>query len=288
MPASHFPSILPGRSSRSRGSPLFDLTGRVSVITGAAGLLGRQHAAAIYAFGGIPVLADVDRNGAIRAARETGSRALGIRMDVTNPQSVQYAASDLVRRFGGIDILINNAARNPKVEAEKRGAALGRLEETSLRDWELDLAVGLTGAMLCSRYFGERMAKRGRGVILNIASDLALIGPDQRLYRKRGIPESEQPRKPVSYSVVKSGLIGLTRYLATYWASAGVRVNALCPGGVENGQPAEFLERISRLIPLARMAKADEYQGAIVFLCSDASSYMTGSVVAIDGGRTCW
>jgi NAD(P)-dependent dehydrogenase (short-subunit alcohol dehydrogenase family) len=132
------------------------------------------------------------------------------------------------------------------------------------------------------------MARRGRGVIVNVASDLALIAPDQRLYRREGLPEDQQPVKPVTYSVVKTGLIGLTRYLATYWADCGVRANAISPGGVYNGQPDDFVVRLSSLIPLRRMARTDEYQAAIVFLCSDASSYMTGSNLVIDGGRTCW
>jgi NAD(P)-dependent dehydrogenase (short-subunit alcohol dehydrogenase family) len=132
------------------------------------------------------------------------------------------------------------------------------------------------------------MARRKRGVIVNIASDLAVIAPDQRLYRKDGLPDDQQPAKPVSYSVVKTGLIGLTRYLATYWAADGVRVNAISPGGVYNGQPEEFLHRISNLIPLGRMADVTEYQCALLFLCSDASSYMTGSNLVIDGGRSCW
>ena len=163
-----------------------------------------------------------------------------------------------------------------------------RLENYSLDAWQADLAVGLTGAMLCSRVFGGEMARRGKGVIVNIASDLALIGPDQRLYAIDGRAHDEQPVKPVSYSVVKSGLIGLTRYLATYWAASGIRANALCPGGVENGQDTVFVKRIAERIPLGRMASLDEYQGAMLFLCSDASSYMTGAVLAIDGGRSTW
>ena len=216
---------------------LFDLTDRVAVITGGAGLLGIQHALAIHGQGGIPVLADLDEATAKAAAQQVGKRALGIKLDVTNADSVQQARSRLLDKFEKVHILINNAARNPKVEANGGGAALGRFENIDLRDWELDLAVGLTGAMLCSRYFGEHMAQSGGGVILNIASDLALIGPDQRLYEEPGFPPEQQPKKPASYSVVKSGLVGLTRYLATYWADRAVRANALCPGGVENNTP---------------------------------------------------
>jgi NAD(P)-dependent dehydrogenase (short-subunit alcohol dehydrogenase family) len=131
------------------------------------------------------------------------------------------------------------------------------------------------------------MAKHNSGVIVNVASDLAVIAPDQRLYRVDGLTEENQPVKPVTYSVVKTGLLGLTRYLATYWSNANIRVNAISPGGVFNGQPEVFLSRIKQLIPMGRMANRDEYQGAILFLCSDASSYMTGTNLVIDGGRSC-
>jgi NAD(P)-dependent dehydrogenase (short-subunit alcohol dehydrogenase family) len=157
-----------------------------------------------------------------------------------------------------------------------------------MHQWEQDLAVGLKGAFLCSQVFGTEMARRERGVILNVASDLALIGPDQRIYQRNGVSEDRQPVKPVTYSVVKSALLGLTRYLATYWADRGVRVNAISPGGVYNGQDSEFVAKLSNLIPLGRMASVNEYRGCILFLCSDASSYMTGANLVVDGGRTAW
>jgi NAD(P)-dependent dehydrogenase (short-subunit alcohol dehydrogenase family) len=152
--------------------------------------------------------------------------------------------------------------------------------------WNADIAVGLTGAFLCSRIFGQEMAKRSSGVIVNISSDLGVIAPDQRLYRKEGLPDDQQPVKPVTYSVVKTGLIGLTRYLSTYWADKHVRVNAISPGGIFAGQPEEFTRKLHELIPMKRMAREDEYEGAILFLCSDASSYMTGQNLVVDGGRT--
>ena len=168
------------------------------------------------------------------------------------------------------------------------GTAWTRLEHFPLDLWQADLAVGLTGAFLCSQAFGAEMARQRRGVIVNIASDLAVIAPDQRLYRQEGVPEDQQPVKPVTYSVVKTALLGLTRYLATYWADAGVRVNALSPGGVFNGQQDVFVQKLTQLIPLGRMASAGEYESALLFLCSDASSYMTGANLVIDGGRSCW
>jgi NAD(P)-dependent dehydrogenase (short-subunit alcohol dehydrogenase family) len=265
----------------------FDLLGRVVLITGGAGLLGRQHAAAIASVGGIPVLVDVDEQAARAAAAELGGTAHAVGADVTREADVVALRDAVLERHERIDVLINNAARNPKVEGDGLAAAT-RLERMPLGEWEADLAVGLTGAFLCSRVLGAEMARRGRGVILNIASDLAVISPDQRLYRVEGVAEDEQPVKPVSYSVVKTGLIGLTRYLATYWARDGVRVNAISPGGVAAGQPEDFVGRLAERIPLGRMAAPDEYREAIVFLCSDASSYMTGQNLVIDGGRTVW
>ncbi len=269
----------------------FDLTGRVAVITGGTGLLGQQHAEAIAGAGGIPVLADI-RVQAVdpesKAWKERfGDRASVVQTDITDPESVGKLLATVLDRYQRVDILINNAANNPKME-NKADVEFSRLEFFPLEQWENDLNVGLKGAFLCSQIIGGEMARRKRGVIVNVASDLAVIAPDQRLYRKPGLPDEKQPVKPVTYSVVKTGLIGLTRYLATYWADCGIRVNAISPGGVFNGQPEEFVRKLSNLIPLSRMANADEYQAAIVFLCSDASSYMTGSNLVMDGGRSCW
>jgi NAD(P)-dependent dehydrogenase (short-subunit alcohol dehydrogenase family) len=275
----------------NRAQTLFDLTGRVAVITGGAGLLGTKHAEIIAAAGGSPVLLDLPQAkpevSAAAIARKYRVDAIGLATDITQLAEVEQVRDELLVRFGRIDILINNAANNPKVESSG-SKTWSRLENFPLEVWNDDLRVGLTGAFLCSRVFGAEMAKRGKGVILNIASDLALIAPDQRLYRQPGVAEDQQPVKPVTYSVVKTGLIGLTRYLATYWATSGVRVNAISPGGVFNNQPAAFLAELQQRIPLARMAHVHEYQGSILFLCSDASSYMTGANLVVDGGRTCW
>jgi NAD(P)-dependent dehydrogenase (short-subunit alcohol dehydrogenase family) len=202
-------------------------------------------------------------------------------MDVTDEESIARAARDA----GRVDVLVNNAAVDAKFTA---GGAkeFSRVENYPLDSWNAQIAVGLTGAFLCAKIFGAAMADQGGGVILNVASDLSVIAPDQRLYRNPELPESRQPVKPVTYSVVKAGLVGLTRYLAGYWAAQNVRVNALSPGGVFNDHPAEFVARLTNLIPMGRMAEPDEYRAAVQFLCSPASAYMTGQNILIDGGRT--
>jgi len=273
----------------TRVAKLFDLSQRVAIVTGGAGLLGYHHGAILAAAGANVVLLDLPganpEHRAEHLTREYGPESLGIRADITRESSLENARSQIREKFGRVDILINNAANNPKVE--DGNTSWSRLEHFPLEVWEADIRVGLTGAFLCSRVFGAEMAARKSGVILNVASDLALIAPDQRLYRVDSLPEDQQPVKPVTYSVVKTGLIGLTRYLATYWSSSNIRVNAISPGGVFNDQSHIFLSRLKDLIPMGRMANRDEYQGAILFLCSDASSYMTGANLVIDGGRTC-
>lgn len=272
----------------------FDLSGRTALITGGAGLLGMEHGAALLESGATVVLTDVN-GAALEAARETiareaqGSRVQSEIMDVTEPDSIRSVAGALAQRGQRVDILVNNAAIDPKVGAAPGVLEASRLENFPLEQWELQVAVGLTGAFLCTQVFASAMAGDGKGgVVLNIASDLSVFAPDQRLYRKDGLPDDQQPVKPVTYSVIKFGLVGLTRYIATYWADRGVRANALSPGGVYTGQPEEFVRRLTNLIPAGRMAERTEYRAAVQFLCSDASAYLNGQNIVMDGGRSVW
>ena len=268
----------------------FSLRGRVAIITGGAGLLGIQHAEAIAEAGGIPVLWDINElasKSADKIAHDYNVTSSGMNVDVTNNESIKKGFEQVLDTIGRIDILINNAANDPKVKAGEN-MLMSRFENYTQDRWNDDVAVGLTGAFLCSQAIGSYMAEQNRGVILNIASDLSIISPDQRLYRKEGLKDDEQPVKPVTYSVVKHGIIGLTKYLATYWADKNIRVNSISPGGVYADSPDEFNNKLTDLIPLGRMANPNEYKAAIIFLVSDASSYMTGANLVIDGGRTCW
>lgn len=269
----------------------YTLNNKVAIITGGAGLLGMKHAEAIAEMGGFPVLLDINQKKASTNAkiiRETfGVECIGLRADITNRTSLEKAKKIILEKFNRIDILINNAANNPKVENGLTNWS--RFENFPLEVWQQDLSVSLTGAFLSSQVFGTYMAQNKHGgVILNICSDLGVIAPDQRIYRKVGLKENEQPVKPVTYSIVKHGILGLTKYLATYWADYGIRVNAVSPGGIYANQDPKFVRKLAKLIPLGRMADQDEYKATIVYLVSDASSYMTGANLIIDGGRTCW
>ena len=269
----------------------FDLTNKWVVVTGAAGLLGRQHASALLEVNANLVLLDIDKNKIIQVSHELNQlgfsgKILNYEIDITNESKVQAVYDDLLAKKILISVLINNAAINPKYNVLAEGKNGSRVEDFDLLDWDLQLDVGLKGAFICSKVFGSDMAKQGNGVILNIASDLSIIAPDQRIYNNNS---NELPIvKPITYSVIKSGLIGMTKYLATYWNESNVRVNAISPGGVYEKQDSEFVNRLTKLIPLGRMASSDEYKSAIQFLCSDASSYMTGQNLVIDGGRSVW
>lgn len=271
---------------------LFRLDDKVIIITGALGLLGVQHAEAVACYGGIPILLDLNQesldNFTKKLNKKYNSSALGFVVDITDEASIKNNAELLISKYGKIDGLVNNAANNPKVE-DCDELNFSRLENFPISTWNDDLNVSLTGSYLCSKIYGYEISKNARGgSIVNISSDLGLIAPDQRLYRSEGVEDSMQNVKPISYSIVKNGLIGLTRYMATYWADKGVRANAMCPGGVENGQPVDFLGKVSNKIPMGRLAKPNEYQGTLIWMLSDASSYLNGAIIPIDGGRTAW
>jgi NAD(P)-dependent dehydrogenase (short-subunit alcohol dehydrogenase family) len=274
----------------------YDLTGKSALITGGAGLLGVEHATALLQCGATVVLTDINET-ALVSARDVLLQNVEIKserilikvMDVSQLDSVRAVAEELTDIKMRMDILVNNAAIDPKVTSAQGICESSRFENFPIEQWNLQIAVGLTGAFLCSQVFGTAMAQDGKGgVILNISSDLSVFAPDQRLYQKHGLSDDMQPVKPITYSIIKTGLIGLTRYIATYWADKGVRCNALSPGGVYNGQNDEFVEKLSSLIPLGRMAEHDEYHSAVQFMCSDASSYMNGQNVVMDGGRSAW
>ena len=271
---------------------LFRLDNKVIVITGATGLLGRKHAEAIACYGGTPILLDLSQQTVDDFANELNEKykvnSVGFSIDITNEKAIEKNVKQLIKRFVKIDGLVNNAANNPKVE-DSKDINFSRLENFPLNTWNDDISVGLTGAFLCAKHYGFAISQNLRGgSIVNISSDLGLIAPDQRLYAKDGVNDDKQNVKPVTYSVVKTGLIGLTRYLATYWADKNVRCNAMCPGGVENGQPEGFLKEVNSRIPMGRMANSNEYQGTLLWMLSDSSSYLTGAVIPVEGGRTAW
>lgn len=272
---------------------MFSLAEKVIVITGGVGFLGTKHAEAVSEYGANPVIVDLNKdkceNFANTISKQYGVDALGLKSDITSEAEVSELTKKIIKKYGKIDILINNAAINPKVTIDTDGKNFSRLENFNIDDWNKDINVGLTGAFLCSKYIGKEISNNSNGgTIINISSDLGIISPDQRLYAVKNKKDYEQNVKPITYSVVKTGLIGLTRYLATYWANKNVRSNAICPGGVYNNQDNEFVNKLHNLIPLGRMAEPDEYKGIIVFLCSNASSYINGATLVIDGGRSIW
>ena len=272
---------------------LFDLSGKVIIVTGAGGLLGQQHCEAIASYGGSPVLLDLTLDVIEDLANSLNSKynvnASYYAVDITNEDCIKNNSVALLKKYGKINALINNAANNPSVGPSHSAKEFSRLENFPLNKWIDDLSVGLTGAFLCCKHYGYAISKNlDGGVIINISSDLGLIAPDQRLYEKTDTPKEHQITKPVSYSVAKTGLLGLTRYISTYWANDNVRCNAICPGGVKNDQPQDFLKEVSLRIPLNRLANVDEYKSSIIYLLSDASSYLNGAVIPIDGGRSAW
>jgi|SRR3989339_448832 len=271
---------------------IFDLSGKCALITGGGGLLGPEHAIGLAKYGATVVLVDISEKG-LNVARQRivaevpNANIIVAVADITNEDSLLKLNDELNSKQLNVDILVNNAAVNPKMDSEGNNVT-GSVEAYDLSELEKEINIGIIGSFLCCKVFGSLMAERGHGVIINVASDLAVQAPDQRIYSPTGRIEDVKNFKPIGYSIVKSAMLGLNRYLATYWAHRGVRVNCLLPGGVYNNQPAHLLDQLKDRIPLRRMANLSEYQGAIVFLASDASSYMTGQMLIMDGGRSIW
>jgi NAD(P)-dependent dehydrogenase (short-subunit alcohol dehydrogenase family) len=263
----------------------------IVVVTGATGLLGRQHVLAVLEEGGRVVILDIDDLALDEFSSELSKSFrdsfLAFKCDITNEAELLEILQRVQDSFGTPNGLVNNAAINPSVE--KNSKRFSRIEDITKSAWDLEFEVGLWGAFLCSRVFGAAMIRAGiSGSVVNISSDHGLIAPNQNLYKVDGLLDSEQPVKPITYSVIKHGLIGLTKYLSTYWAGNGIRVNTLCPGGVLNGQNQTFLDRFNSVVPMGRPATPPEYRGALKFMLSEESSYMTGSTVVVDGGRSVW
>ena len=276
---------------------LFDLTGRVAIVTGGAGLLGIEFSRTLAAAGAAVMVADLDEEKAANIAdalTRSGFRAQSRATDVTSADSVKQLVAATLTAFGRLDILVNSAALDPKFDPQAVGTGSprscdsrpsGAFEDYPLEMWQQALNVNLTGAMLCCQAAVQPMLAQENGVIINIASMYGVTAPDQRLYQKEGQPPQY---KPAYYTVTKAGLLGLTKYLAAYYAGKNIRVNALTPGGVYNGHDDEFLQAYAARAVLGRMAEKDEMNGALLFLASDASQYMTGANLIVDGGWTAW
>jgi NAD(P)-dependent dehydrogenase (short-subunit alcohol dehydrogenase family) len=273
---------------------LFSLEGKVAVVTGARGLLGRQHCLALALAGADVVATDLSQEKCSELAvelarslpREADNRIVGLSSDVTRTASLHYLRDAVLEKFGKVDILVNNAAVNDMFESPAVAGELSKFENYPLEMWQRSIDVNVTGVFLCSQIIGAEIVRSGGGSIINIASTYGVVAPDQSLYRR---PDGTQSfYKSAAYPVSKGAVLSFTRFLAAYWGGASVRVNALSPGGVENAQDDYFIERYSARTPLGRMASATDYQGALVFLASDASAYMTGANLVVDGGWTCW
>lgn len=267
---------------------LFDLHGKVALVTGGAGLLGAEFCRVLAAAGAAVGVADLraeEAKAVAEAIRDQGGTARAVELDVTRPESVREAVDRVVSEFGRIDILVNSAALDPKFDPQHEEHDSNSFEDYPLDAWNRALAVNLTGVFLCSQAAAREMLRQGGGVIINLCSTYGLVGPDQRIYERPGQP----PRyKPVDYSVTKAGILGMTRYLAAYFAGKRIRVNALTPGGVFNQHDEAFVRNYSSRTVLGRMARKEEMNGALLFLASDAASYMTGANLVVDGGWTAW
>lgn len=266
------------------------LKGKKAIITGGGGLLGPHHGIALTNAGAEVCLVDINEEGLTSAKNKilkfnSNANISTFLLDITNLDEVIKFEQTQSKDKINFDILINNAAINPKMK-NIEGTVTGRIEDYDLNEWNKEINVGLTGAFICSRVFGSKMASQNSGIIINISSDLAIRAPDQRVYSPTESFDDIRSYKPIGYSIVKTGLIGMTRYLAEYWGHKNVRVNALLPGGVYNNQPEVLVDNVIKRTILGRWANQDEYEDAIVFLSSDSSAYMTGQSIVMDGGRS--
>ncbi|MEI7726020.1 MAG: SDR family oxidoreductase [Bacteroidota bacterium] len=265
---------------------LFSLNGKTAIVTGALGLIGQKHCIALNEAGAHVVVTDLDEQRCQDFARQHLDHSIGHSLDVTKKESVVSLLGDVLLKYQRIDVLVNNAAINDMFEDPKAALEQSKFESYPVELWQKSMDVNLTGVFLCSQVIGNQMAKQGKGSIINIGSTYGISAPNQHLYIDH---EGNQTfYKPPAYPVSKAGVIMLSKYLAAYWGEIGIRVNTLSPGGVKNGQSDDFIEKYSNRTPMARMAEPDEYKGALIFLASDASAYMTGANLVVDGGWTCW
>jgi NAD(P)-dependent dehydrogenase (short-subunit alcohol dehydrogenase family) len=271
----------------SKKSPeLFSLNNKVAVVTGALGLIGKHHCFALAEAGANVIVADIDEENCIQFVKTLPTDSIGVGVDITKPESIKRLKDIILDKFDAIDILVNNAAINDMFENPQAAADLSMFENYPLAMLQKSLDVNVTGTFLCSQIIGTEMANRGKGSIINIASTYGMVGPDQSIYKK---PDGSQSfYKSPAYPATKGALINFTRFLAAYWGNKGVRVNTLSPGGVENNQDEYFINNYSQKTMLGRMGQPVDYKGAIVFLASDASAYMTGANLVVDGGWTAW
>ena len=263
---------------------LFSLENKTAIVTGALGLIGRRHCEALARAGANVIVTDVSEAGARAFAETLGNRHLGMGMDVTEAGSLKAVRDAVLEKYGSIDVLVNNAAINDMFENPALAKELSAFENYPVEVFRKSLEVNVTGVFLCSQVLGSVMAKQKRGSIINIASTYGMVGPDQKIYRNAAGEQTFY--KSAAYPATKGAVINFTRFLAAYWGKEGVRVNTLSPGGVENNQDAFFVENYAAKTLLGRMAQDTDYQGALVFLASDASAYMTGANLVVDGGWT--
>ncbi len=270
---------------QSNTNGLFSLEGKTAIVTGGLGLLGKEHCRALSDAGANVVVTDINEE-ACRAFANELRRGLGIGADITKPGSVEALRDAALAAYGRIDVLVNNAAVNDMFENPEQAGELSKFENYPLAAWQKSIDVNITGTFLCSQIIGKAMADAGLGSIINVASTYGMVGPDQSLYQK---PDGSQEfYKSPAYPATKGAVINFTRFLAAYWGSKGVRANTLSPGGVENAQDEYFVKNYSARTPLGRMATPTDYRGALIFLASDASQYMTGANLVVDGGWTAW